>query len=209
MGGGALEHRHAAGLGACHRGGRHLGTSIPPSPAAARRCAADGRHRTQLRRTVGVLAAARGRFPGYAEPEFRRCQCIPAARARSTGRGRARQCPHHAVRPLQPDRCVVCRARRTRGRRSGRVGEPGGGSPCGIANHVRRLWRGRPRRLAAVSAACRCRRFRRRPIRRRRSGPRAASSSGWLRCSRSTRSPAGWWCSRCWRCGCSSDSTCR
>ena len=43
----------------------------------------------------------------------------------------------------------------------------------------------------------------------RRSGPRAAWSTSSPRCSASTPSPAASRCNRCWRCGCSSASTCR
>ena len=48
---------------------------------------------------------------------------------------------------------------------------------------------------AIRSAAARCHR---RP-----SGLRAALWCDWPRCFRSTRSREAWWCSRCWRCGCS------
>ena len=45
--------------------------------------------------------------------------------------------------------------------------------------------------------------------RRHRSAHRAGSSTGWPRCSASTRSQAGWSSSPCWRCGCSRPSACR
>ena len=75
------------------------------------------------------------------------------------------------------------------------------------ADVLRLCGAGRAERRCSTGA-CRMRRWMRHAPARR-SGRRAAWSTSWRRCSASMRLPAASSCSRCWRCGCSSASTCR
>ena len=135
---------------------------------------------------------------------------LPLEQARLPAR-RRRPRPHRALRPLQPGRLARRRHRRVVRRVPGGAGWllPGGleRGAQGRVPALRRARAGRPaplppppRRRPPSAAAAPAE-----PLRR----SRAASSSPWQRSSASMPSPAASWCSRCWRCGCSSASASR
>src|SRR5258705_517021 len=82
------DHDHFAGIGADDAGGRSDGPSLSPPRPVDWLSVADGQHRLCLCALWrcsrhALLAPAAHRFHWHAQPQFWRCECVPAFRTRA------------------------------------------------------------------------------------------------------------------------------
>ena len=135
----------AARIGRAHARAGIAGASLLHSEPVARGSGVDGGNGVELCLHHRLLATASRRDRGNAQSVERRCQRLPAARARHARAARARGSAHRLVCALQPRRRVARRRRRAvRGHSAMALGTGRDFDVRGVAGNVRRIcaaWR--------------------------------------------------------------------